>query len=51
MGTPQIIMIILLTFSLTVGITRHGKMVEINFWFRAIDVAILVWILKAGGFF
>ena len=49
---PQIVMIIMITVSLTIALVQHGKLrTNFNFWITAIDTAILVGVLFAGGFF
>lgn len=52
MGTPQIIMIVLLASSGTVSLLKHGKPREgYNFWGWAVACAIQVGLLYWGGFF
>ena len=53
MGTPQIIVIVLLGIGLLINANRHGepKAGEYNIFYKLVDVGILIWILIAGGFF
>lgn len=52
MGTPQIIMIVIMTMSLTISLLNHGyDKGEHNFWAALIGTVIEFAILKWGGFF
>ena len=52
MGWPQITMIVLLTIGCTYALAEHGaQQPTVNFWASAIEAAIIVWLLLAGGFF
>jgi len=53
MGTPQIILLVLLGIELLLTAYRHGqpKNTEYNIFWRLIDSALLLWILISGGFF
>lgn len=53
MGTPQIILLVLLGLRLLITANKHGQQREdkYNVFFALLDVAILIWILVAGGFF
>ena len=53
MGVPQIIMIILLTFSVSQHIIKHGetKVDEYNAFIGLVAAAIEVGLLWWGGFF
>ena len=53
MGTPQIILLVLLGIELLLTAYRHGqpKNTEYNIFCRLIDSALLLWILISGGFF
>ena len=53
MGVPQIILLVLVGIRLLVNANKHGLPREdkYNVFFTMIDVALLIWILIAGGFF
>ena len=53
MGTPQIILLLLLGLRLLINAHKHGqpRKEDYNVFFTMIDVALLIWILVAGGFF
>jgi hypothetical protein len=53
MGTPQIILLTLLGIRLLANAHMHGKdrTGKHNFFIAIFDVALMLWILIAGGFF
>lgn len=52
MQWPQITMIVLLAVNGGLALAQHGKPKgDYNFFVWAIDAAIMVWLLNAGGFF
>lgn len=52
MGTPQIIMIILMAVSTTISLVKHGEdKGTYNFWAALIGTIMEFSILKWGGFF
>jgi hypothetical protein len=53
MGTPQIILIVLLSIGLLVNAYMHGKPKSgtYNLFKSLMHTAIMIWILIAGGFF
>ena len=53
MGTPQIILLTLFGITLLATAYLHGKerVGKHNIFVKLIDVAILIWILIASGFF
>lgn len=53
MKAPQIILIILYTFSLAVTLMLHGqyKTGKHNFWISSADACIMLFLLWWGGFF
>lgn len=54
MGTPQIILLVLMGIKLLLNAHMHGKPHEtenFNFFIAFGNAGILVWILIAGGFF
>ncbi len=52
-GIPQLIWLALMTFTLGVEATKHGKPKEenYNFWARIIASALVFGLLYWGGFF
>ena len=53
MKAPQIIMIVLIALNIGIELVQHGETTETkhNVWTCLIGKAILVIILKCGGFF
>ena len=53
MGTPQIILLVLMGIKLLLNAHEHGKPHEINhnFFIALVNAGILLWLLIAGGFF
>lgn len=51
MRWPQITMVVLLTASMTIHILRHGELQPYNAPYAAIDLAVVLWLLIAGGYF
>lgn len=52
MGTPQIIMIVLLAISGTITLLNHGKeKPKYNFWVWLVGLGLNVGLLYWGGFF
>jgi hypothetical protein len=49
---PQITMIVLIGMEVGLHMANHGKPRDsYNIWLKLIDAAVLVWLLRAGGFF
>ena len=51
MGTPQIILIVLLAIGGTINLLHHGRIREYNFAYWLMAAAIEVGLLYWGGFF
>lgn len=52
MRTPQIIMMIMMTMSVTISLVKHGEdKGTYNFWYALIGTILEFSILKYGGFF
>jgi hypothetical protein len=53
MGTPQIILLVLIGLRLLITANKHGqpRTDKYNIFFALLDVGVLIWILIAGGFF
>lgn len=51
MNAPQVITIVLMSFSIAAALLLHGKSTKINFFLTTINTAAWAGLLYWGGFF